>query len=502
MSWQIMETDTPQEGVVLVTGATGYIGGRLVGHLLDAGYRVRVMVRDRGKLQHRPWHDAVEQVIADPLIPQTLPRALAGVTRAFYLIHSMTGGADFRRRDITAARNFGHAAAETGVGRIIYLGGLGDPRAPLSEHLTSRQETGDTLRESGVPVTEFRAAIVVGSGSISFEMIRHLTERLPVMICPRWVFTRVQPIAIGDVLAYFMAALERPETAGRIIEIGGADVLTYGQMMTGYARVRGLHRLLIPVPVLTPRLSSYWVHWVTPVRAAYVRPLIEGLRNEVVVANPTASTIFPDVRPVGYETAVRRALEELQARRFVPELLSQSVGENRVETLAQEGMVIERRCLTVKAPAADVYRVFSGLGGKRGWLCFDWAWRLRGVADRMIGGIGLRRTRPDREALREGDLVDFYRVEAVVPDRLLRLHVEMKLPGDGWVQFEARPLGARRSTLVQTVFFAPRGLTGSLYWYVLRAAHRLIFACMLRRIAQEAETCCMSAKPQARPSNS
>ena len=497
-----MEDDTPKESVVLVTGATGYIGGRLVPHLLDVGYRVRVMVRDSGKLQHHRWHDAVEQVIADPLIPETLPQALAGVTWAFYLIHSMTGGADFRRRDITAARNFGHAAAEAGVCRIIYLGGLGDPRAGLSEHLTSRQETGNALRESGVPVTEFRAAIVVGSGSISFEMIRHLTERLPVMICPRWVFTRVQPIAIADVLAYFTAALKKPETAGRIIEIGGADVLTYGQMMTGYAHVRGLHRFLIPVPVLTPRLSSYWVHWVTPVRAAYARPLIEGLRNEVVVSNTTASMIFPDLHPVGYETAVRRAFEELRAQRFVQKLRNQPAGQNRFETIAQEGMIVERRSLTVEAPATDVYRVFSGLGGKRGWLCFDWAWRLRGVADRMIGGVSLRRTRPDREALREGDIVDFYRVEAVAPDHLLRLHVEMKLPGEGWMQFEARPLGARRSTLVQTVFFAPRGLIGLLYWHVLHPAHRLIFACMLRRIAREAETFRTAVKPQAHPSNS
>ncbi len=493
-----METGTHNESLVLITGATGYIGGRLVPHLLKVGYQVRVMARDRAKLQDRPWHDAVEQVTADPLTPETLPQALAGVTWAFYLIHSMTGGADFRQRDITAARNFGRAAAEAGVHRIIYLGGLGARGTQLSEHLRSRHETADALREAGVPVTEFRAAIVVGSGSISFEMIRHLTERLPVMICPRWVFTKVQPIAIADVLAYFTAALEKPDAAGRIIEIGGADVLTYGQMMTGYAHVRGLRRLLIAVPVLTPRLSSYWVHWVTPVRAAYARPLIEGLRNEVLVSNATASMVFPDLHPVGYETAVRRAIDELQAQRFVTELPNQPAPANRVDTIMREGMIVERRSLLINAPAAEVYRVFSGLGGTRGWLCFNWAWRLRGLADRLIGGVGLRRTRPDREVLRRGDIVDFYRVEAVAPDRLLRLHVEMRLPGQGWLQFEARPLGATRSTLIQTVFFAPRGLIGLLYWYVLYPAHRLIFACMLRRMAREPETLQTSVKPEAR----
>ncbi|HSR31620.1 MAG TPA: NAD(P)H-binding protein, partial [Anaerolineae bacterium] len=299
--------------LVLVTGATGYIGGRLVPRLLEAGYRVRCLVRDADRLQGRPWTDRVEVVEGDALRPETLPAAMEGVWATYYLIHSLTDTKEYRERDVVVARNFGQSAKDAGVERIIYLGGLGDPETQLSVHLSSRQETGAALREAGVPVTEFRAAVIVGSGSLSFEMIRYLTERLPVMICPRWVYTRIQPIAIRDVMSYMVGALEVPESAGRIIEIGGADVQTYGDMMKGYARVRGLRRLLIPVPVLTPHLSAHWVHWVTPVPSGIVYPLIEGMRNEVVVRDDTARRLFPEIQPVGYDTAVRRALASLEA---------------------------------------------------------------------------------------------------------------------------------------------------------------------------------------------
>jgi len=475
------------DNLVLVTGATGYIGGRLIPRLLDQGYRVRALARNPAKLKDSPWHHEVEVFQGDPLHPETLPCALAGTMATFYLIHSMTGGQDFREQDITAARNFGQAAKAADVRRIVYLGGLGDPRATLSEHLASRQETGNALRESGVPVTEFRAAVVVGSGSISFEMIRYLTERIPVMICPRWVYTRVQPIAIEDVLRYLMAAITRTEAAGEIVEIGGADILTYGDMMVRYARVRGLPRLLIPVPVLTPRLSSYWVHWVTPIRAAYARPLIEGLRNEVVVRDDKAAALFPKIRPTGYETAVRRALDELRAEWLAPGLQTEQPTQKKVELFSRNGMIVERRRVQVNAPAADVYRIISELGGTNGWPSFNWAWRLRGLFDHLIGGIGLRRSRPTRLELCPGDVVDFYRVEAVEPGHLLRLRVEMRLPGEGWVQFEAQPRGAGESTLVQTMFFAPRGLAGLMYWYLLFPAHWLIFTCMLRKLAHMAE---------------
>ncbi|MBN2130424.1 MAG: SDR family oxidoreductase [Sedimentisphaerales bacterium] len=483
-----------EKNTVLVTGATGYIGGRLVPRLLERGYPVRVLARDRARVSGCSWSSRVEVVRGDPLRPETLEPALGGVATAFYFIHSMTSGPDFRRRDITAARNFARAARQAGVGRIVYLGGLGDPEADLSEHLRSRHETGAALREAGVPVTEFRAAVVVGAGSISFEMVRNLTERLPVMICPRWVYTRAQPIAVDDVLAYLTAALATPASAGETVEIGGADILTYGQMMTGYARVRALRRFLIPVPVLTPRLSSYWVHWVTPVGAAYARPLIEGLRNEVVVRNDKAATLFPDIRPANYETAVRQALAELKAERFAPRVaqlfpVEKSAGKTRHSKLL-EGMIVERRRRPVQAPAAKVYDVFASLGGRKGWLCYNWAWRLRAWVDHLIGGVGLRRTRPERGPLRKGDVVDFYRVEAVEPERLLRLYVEMKLPGRGWVQFQAEPRGDNRCDLTQTVFFAPKGLFGLLYWYAFCPAHRVIFCCLLRRIAKEAGTSC------------
>jgi uncharacterized protein YbjT (DUF2867 family) len=302
--------------LILVTGATGYVGGHLVPRLLEAGYDVRVFVRNPQKLKGITWSRRVQIAVGDVHSRETLLSALSGVDAAYYLIHSMTGGTGFAEKDKVAARNFGEVAKNAGVKRVVYLGGLGDPGTHLSEHLRSRQETGEILRRSGVCLTEFRAAIIIGPGSISFEMIRYLTERIPIMICPRWVLSKVQPVGIEDVISYLLESLKKPESANQIIEIGGADVLTYGYMMKAYANVRGLHRWLLHVPVLTPRLSSYWVHWVTPISAAYARPLIEGLRNEVVVTNNKASTIFPEVKPSGYEHAVHQALSQLDPEYF------------------------------------------------------------------------------------------------------------------------------------------------------------------------------------------
>jgi hypothetical protein len=373
------------------------------------------------------------------------------------------------------------------VKRIIYLGGLGDPRADLSQHLRSRQETGLALREAGVPVTEFRAAVIVGSGSLSFEMIRYLTERLPVMICPRWVFTRVQPIAIQNVLDYLIAALESPETAGRILEIGGRDVLTYAEMMTGYARARGLKRWLIAVPVLTPRLSSYWVHLITPIPARIAQPLIRGLGNEVIVRDETARQLFPSIALLDYETAVHQALKQMETRGVETArsdaLISSQGNKSPVALLTSEGMIMERRQRTVRAPADAVYRSFAGLGGKRGWLYMDWAWQLRGMTDRLCGGVGMRRGRRDPDDLRVGDALDFWRVEVVEPGRLVRLRAEMKVPGRAWLEFQALPQPGGQTLLSQTAFFEPKGLLGLLYWYVLYPIHSLIFSGLIRRIA-------------------
>jgi uncharacterized protein YbjT (DUF2867 family) len=492
-----------QSKLVLVTGATGYIGGRLVPRLLEAGYRVRCLVRDETRLQGRPWSNQVEVIVGDALRPETLPAAMEDVSVAYYLIHSLTDTKEYRERDIIVARNFGLAAKAAGVERIIYLGGLGDPDTQLSVHLRSRQETGAALQEGGVPVTQFRAAVIVGSGSLSFEMVRYLAERLPVMICPRWVYTRIQPIAIRDVLSYLVGALEVPESAGRIVEIGGADVQTYGDMMKGYARVRGLRRLLIPVPVLTPRLSAHWVHWVTPVPSGIVYALIEGLRNEVVVRDDTARTLFPDIHPVDYETAVQRALSSLDAgqveTRWTDSLSSSQGDVPPVELTTEKGLQLERRQGVVDAPPEVVYRVFSGLGGERGWLYADWMWRLRGVADRLLGGPGLRRGRRDPDELRIGDALDFFRVEAIEPGRLMRLRSEMVVPGEAWLQFEAKALPDGRTQLVQTILMAPKGLLGFLYWYGLYPFHGLIFRHLIRAIAERAEKLADERSPEGLP---
>jgi len=474
--------------LILVTGATGYLGGRLVPRLLEAGYRVRVLARDAGRLNGRPWLDQIEVVQGDVLQPETLPAVMAGVQAAYYLIHSMRGNGNFHERDLTAARHFGQAARAAGVQRIIYLGGLGDPEADLSHHLQSRQETGEVLAASGVPVTEFRSAIIVGSGSVSFEMIRNLAERLPVMICPRWIYTRVQPIGIRNVLDYLVAALDTPASAGRVIEIGGADVLTYGEMMLQYAEVRGLRRWLLPVPVLTPRLSSHWVHWVTPVPVEIARPLIDGLRNEVIVRDDAAHQLFPAIQPMDYRTAVARALVRLDAG-WVETAWSDALASSRgdapsVQLKMQEGMIIEQRQMPVAQDADAVFAAFTRLGGKQGWLYWNWAWRSRGILDRMLGGVGFRRGRRHPTEVRVGDALDFWRVEEVKPGRLLRLRAEMRVPGRAWLQFDVQPEGEDRSFLTQTAFFAPKGLFGLLYWYLLYPVHSFIFSGMIKAVAK------------------
>lgn len=486
-----MNSVSPSEAQhILITGVTGYIGGRLVPLLLEAGYRVRVMVRDPVRLQGRSWMAQVDVVQADVLQPDTLDAALAGIDVAYYLIHSMRGGENFHERDIRAARNFGIAAERQGVKRIIYLGGLGDSATELSQHLRSRQQTGDALRESAVPVTEFRAGVIVGSGSLSFEMIRYLTERVPIMICPRWVFTRIQPIGIRDTLNYLVSAVKTPESTGQIIEIGGAEIMTYRDMMFGYASARGLRRYMIPVPVLTPQLSSYWVHWVTPIPSDIARPLIEGLRNEVIVSDDTTRKLFPNIQPGTFALAVSQALDKLNASAvetsWADALVSSQPDQPPAVLSTYEGMFIEQRQEFVKATPDAVFQAFTSLGGRNGWLYFNWAWYLRGLLDRLVGGVGLRRGRRHPTQVRVGDALDFWRVEAVEPDRLLRLRAEMKVPGLAWLQFKAEPLEDGRTQLIQTAFFAPRGLFGLLYWYGLYPIHGLIFSGMIRKLAQRA----------------
>jgi len=479
---------------ILVTGATGYIGGSLTPHLLKAGYPVRVLVRNPDRLRGRSWLEQVEVVQGDVLKPETLPKALEGVDIAYYFIHSLYAGADFHEMDLTAARNFSRAAQTAGVRRIIYLSGLGDPADRLSPHLRSRQQTGAALREAGVPITEFRAAIIIGPGSGSFEMIRYLTERIPLMTSPRWVKSLIQPIAIRDILDYLTAALKVPESADRVIEIGGTDVMTYGDTLLIYARARGLRRVIVPLPVLTPGLSSHWVGWVTPVSARIARPLIKGLRNDVIVRDDTVRRLFPDIRPMDYQTSVQLALADLNPAKVDTVWLdAQATLQEDVPSLVntvQRGMHVYRLYRIVGASPKAVYSIFTGLGGERGWLYANWAWRLRGIADRLLGGIGFRCRRPYPDEIRVGDAVDFLRAEAVEPGRLLRLQVEAKMPGRFWLQFEAQPLEDKgsKTRLVQTIFFDPKGLLGLIYWYAFYRVHALVFSGLIREVARQAET--------------
>lgn len=477
----------------LVTGVTGYIGGRLVPELLKKGYQVLVLSRDTDRLQGRPWINDVEVVEADVLQAETLPTALQNIDVAYYLIHSMSGksSSEFYNRDIQAARNFGQAASQQNVDRIIYLGGLGDPDDELSEHLASRQKTGSILRESGVAVTEFRAAIVVGSGSKSFEMVRYLTERVPIMICPSWVYSKVQPIAIRNVLQYLTSAIDKPKTKDMIVEIGGSSVITYADMMKIYASVNGLKRILIPVPVLSPTLSSHWVHWMTPIPASLARPLIEGLKNDVIVQSKKAKELFPEITPLSYKRAVELAIARIDTddveTTWNDALISSKGDEEPVILKTKEGLTIERRIRTIHSSPKRVFETFSSLGGEKGWPVFQWAWKLRGIMDRLVGGVGFRRGRRHPTELRVGDALDFWRVETINPNKLLRLRAEMKVPGKAWLEFQAIEQDAQTTKLVQTAYFAPKGLFGLVYWYGLYPFHSLIFSRMIEALARQAE---------------
>ncbi|HEY5258977.1 MAG TPA: SDR family oxidoreductase [Candidatus Baltobacteraceae bacterium] len=473
---------------VLVTGSTGYIGGRLVPRLLAAGYAVRCLARNAARLEGRfPGAEVME---GDLFQEDALRAACEGVDAAYYLVHSMSDSSTFAQRDHDAAMAFGEAARACGVRRIVYLGGLGEDGAALSHHLRSRHEVGEVLRESGVETIEFRAAMIIGSGSVSFEMMRYLTERLPVMIAPRWVTTRSQPIGIRDVLRYLVAALGLPLGASIVYEIGGAEVLTYRDMMLGYARLRGLNRRVIIVPLFTPRLSSYWVHLVTPVSARLAQPLILGLENEVVVCDEAARRDFPQIEPEGFDAAVSHALDRYRAG--APETTWFDAFDLRrlpkQFSGIREGMLIDRRERVASASPQQVATVFTQLGGKRGWLYGNLLWKVRGFLDRCVGGIGLRRGRRSATELRLGDAIDFWRVDAYEPERLLRLRAEMKLPGRAWLEFVAEPRSDKRTKLTQTAFFEPRGLLGVLYWYSVAPFHDLIFGGLVSQIALQAET--------------
>jgi uncharacterized protein YbjT (DUF2867 family) len=488
---------------ILVTGATGYIGGRLVPELLERGRSVRCLARNPDKLAGLEWSDRVEVAQGDVTDGASLRAAMAGCGAVTYLVHSMGSAADFEDADRRAAETFRDAAADTpGLEQIVYLGGLGDADSgPLSPHLQSRHEVGRILAEGPVPVTELRAAVIIGSGSASFEMLRHLTEVLPAMVTPRWVRTRCQPIAIRDVLHYLAAALETPAVRGQVVEIGGPDVVTYEAMMRTYAEAAGLRRrLVVRVPVLSPRLSSLWVGLVTPLPPGLARPLVEGLATEVVVHDDTAARLLPH-RPLPFRTSVELAVRRVEDLR-VPSRWSDATlpGRSPADPLPNDPdwaggtLLSDEQTSESAAPPEELFAAVSGIGGRRGWYVAEWLWSIRGLLDSLVGGVGMRRGRRHPDELRVGDALDFWRVEAHEPPRLLRLRAEMRLPGDAWLEWRIEPTGDG-SVLQQRALFHPRGLLGRAYWYALVPFHVLIFARLCRRLAAAATE--VSPRPSA-----
>jgi uncharacterized protein YbjT (DUF2867 family) len=509
---------------ILVTGATGYIGGRLVPELLDAGHRVRCLARTPSKLDDEQWSDRVDVVRGDITDRGSLDEALDGIDVAYFLVHSMGGAADFDDEDRKAATCFREACAAAGVERIVYLGGLGrDDDPALSRHLRSRHEVGRVLADGPVPVTELRAAIIIGSGSASFEMLRYLVEVLPAMITPRWVDNRCQPIAIRDVLAWLVAAgtddLPTPrgdpapsgdgddggaaaEAGHRVVEIGGPDVLTYRQMMRTYAEAAGLNRrVIVSVPVLTPSLSSHWVGLVTPLPTGLARPLVESLINEVVVTRPTPAPVGHELLPfrAAVDLALARSAELQVATRWSDADLP---GRSPADPLPTDpdwaggSILTDAKVARSVAPPAALYATIAGIGGERGWYVTPALWTVRGWADKLIGGVGMRRGRRHPDDLWVGDSLDFWRVEAVEPDALIRLRAEMKLPGKAWLEWRIEADGSC-SVLHQRAIFYPKGLAGRLYWYSLIPFHGLIFGRMAKRLAAAAELRAGDAAPRS-----
>ncbi|WP_299534364.1 SDR family oxidoreductase [uncultured Streptomyces sp.] len=482
----------------LVTGATGYIGGRLVPELLRAGHRVRCLARTPQKLRDHPWAGDVEIARGDVTDEETVAVAMRDVKIAYYLVHALGTGSGFERTDREAARIFGEQARAAGVERVVYLGGLGPvdvPESELSPHLRSRAEVGRILLDSGVPTTVLRAAVIIGSGSASFEMLRYLTERLPVMVTPSWVSTRIQPIAVRDVLRYLVGAARMPAGVNRTFDIGGPDIITYRLMMERYAQVAGLRkRLILPVPMLTPRLSSHWIGLVTPVPRSIARPLAESLKYEVVCHEHDIAEYVPDGpdRPFPFDTALKLALQRVREAKVTTRWSSAAVPGIPSDPLPTDpdwaggSLYTDERELDVDAPRAALWRVVEGIGGDHGWYSFPLAWAVRGWLDRLIGGVGLRRGRRDAERLRVGDSLDFWRVEEIEPGKLLRLRAEMRLPGLAWLEMYAEDRGDGRSHYRQRAIFHPRGLLGHAYWWSVSPFHAIVFGGMARNIARAA----------------
>ncbi|MEV4821062.1 SDR family oxidoreductase [Micromonospora sp. NPDC049274] len=481
----------------LVTGATGYIGGRLTPLLLADGHTVRCLARKAVRLRDVPWASAAEIVEGDLSRPETLLAAFADVDVAYFLVHSL-GRSDFEAADRTAATNFAEAARAAGVRRIVYLGGpepASDAEVP-SPHLRSRAEVGRILLASGVPTAVLRAAVIIGSGSASFEMLRYLTERLPAMITPRWVRNRIQPIAVRDVLRYLAGCTALPPEVNRGFDIGGPDVLTFREMMQRYARVAGLRRrIIVPVRPLTPSLSSHWVGLITPVPNAIARPLVESLIHEAVAHEHDIARYVPDPPDglTGFDDAVALALAKVRDAQVETRWSNASGPDAPAEPLPTDPdwsggtAYTDVRERTVDASPAALWRVIEGVGGEHGWYSFPLAWSVRGWLDRLVGGVGLRRGRRDPHRLQVGEALDFWRVEEIVPGELLRLRAEMRLPGRAWLEMRALPVDGGRSRYQQRAVFLPRGLAGHAYWGSVAPFHAVVFGGMARNIARNAE---------------
>lgn len=483
-------------GTALVTGASGYVGGRLVPELLAAGWSVRAMARKASRLRDYPWATDVEVVEGDVLDPDSLRPALDGVDVAYYLVHAIGSGSDFESTDRSAAKNFAAAAHSAGVGRIVYLGGLTPEGEELSPHLRSREEVGEILLDSGVPTAVLRAAVVLGSGSASFEMLRHLTERLPVMVTPKWVDVKIQPIAIRDVLRYLVGVAGLPPEVNRRFDIGGADVVTYREMMQGYARVAGLpRRRIFRVPVLSPTLSAHWVGLVTPVPGSLARPLVESLKNTVVAREHDIAKYVADPPDglLGFQEAIRRALARIRDADVSTHWSNASVVGSSSDPMptdpdwARGDLYIDDRRRVVDAPPQALWEVIEGIGGAAGWYSWKLAWRVRGVLDRLWGGPGLRRGRRSPYDLQIGDVVDWWRVEEILDGELLRLRAEMRIPGRAWLDLGIEPDDQGQTVFRQRAIYAPRGLLGRAYWWAVWPFHGFIFGGMQRNIAARAE---------------
>lgn len=470
---------------ILLTGATGYIGGRLLKKLKENGHKVRCIARRPEMLTGR-LGNAIQAVAGDLLLPETLAAALDDVEAVYYLVHSMGARSGFEEKDRQAAHNLGQAALRAGVKRIIYLGGLGDSRLELSPHLRSRQEVGRVLKESGVPTIEFRASIILGSGSLSFELIRALVERLPIMITPRWVGVKAQPIHVNDVIEYLLGALTLPLSESLIIEIGGPDQCSYGEIMREYACQRNLRRLIIPVPLLTPYLSSLWLGLVTPVYAHIGRMLIDGLRYPTVVQNTAARDLFA-LEPAGLKEAIALSLrnedEEYAATRWSDALSSSEFAAAGGRRFGNR--IVDTTVIKVDASPEEAFAPLVRIGGSRGWFYGTWLFVLAGFVDKCLGGVGAARGRRDPDRLHAGDPVDCWRVEQIEAPRYLRLVMEMRIPGRAWLEFAITPAG-EQTEIRQIAIFDPLGLTGIIWWYGLYPLHRFVFIRRLESIGRAA----------------